>query len=742
MAPLNGAAGKPAKTAARRTASKPVVPVLPLNYPQRYPAAAKPAVSPSVSSPATPAHPNGQPPQDNNTLRDTHQQDGASAELRREGGQGSDKNNDYVMSSTGPPAMASSSTPGAATRASAEKVTGTPTAAVPNHALASPTPTRPPAHLHAASHHHRTSDLSVHNHSGPSFPPGMGNRPNFHQPHASNGSLVFGQFQDSNGSSPAPHPGVGFPAPPPGIMPFPQATRPVPAVDGYGRPLVVSPIINGYAPSTVSHTVSQPGPPTPHSFHGSQSSVTPDEAIFHSGHSPNGLNGVPTERTGHLHFSAGHASAADMHMNNGLHLAVHPGYHNLREPDDLLDFLRRGAVASDTFNDCVVEAYFKHSPQHFDHPEYQRMQLLFRAPAHRFILSRSPALAHSMQSMGTPANGVLQLDIGNEYIRPDVFSYVFRTLYGWSFGDGSMPFPSDLPPRDIRDDMQTTLSYIATACYLQLGAAYSVSIMRAARLLCWETIESLVAFVVPLAVISGKNSDFSASELLEDAIAFIVNQFPRDFVLDVNAVDSGLTRLPATEPPRNPNAPPIAYSTPAGSHSRQSSTAQAQMSHFHRPANARLSHIRFGDMTLEDRNGDSTPASPADTVRSNRSPTSNEAILSRILLNLPFELLKRVLEHPHLTNRAVGDNNATLHNLINEIVAEREARRLATLKPSNTQLEGFHQALENAARPLFVERIRDYLVNNMGFKEEVFAGDGPYLGRTWTGGASGSTSSN
>lgn len=612
----------------------------------------------------------------------------------------------------------------------------TPTAptAAPSQSLASPTPTRLPAHLYATANKPRPSDLTVRDPAVPSFPAAMVNRPTFHQSHASNGSLIFGQFHESNASSPAPRSGTGFPLPPPGIMPYPQGTRPVPAVDGFGRPLIVSPTIDGYPPSVVSH----PGPPTPHSFHGSQSSIPAEEASFTSFHSLNGQNGYPADPT--THVSPGHAPGMNIHVNNALHLTGHPGYPNIRDQEELLAFLRHGIVPNDTFSDCVLEARFPSSAQFSDHPEYRRMQLMFRASAHRFILSRSPLLATLMKSLGTPANGIVYLDIHDEYMRPDVFSYTFRSLYGWPLGDAGMPFLSDLRPRDIRDDMKTTLSYVATARYLKLGSAYSISLERVTRLLCWDTIEPLVAFVVPIALVFDKDQDFNASELLDEITGFIVNQFPRDFVLDVNAVDSGFTRLPATGAlPRNPNAPPIAHSTPAGSHSRQSSTNQAQTSHGQRAqANARLSHIRFGDISLEDRNGSPRPA---DAASSRRPPSLNETILSRILLNLPFELLKRILEHPHLTKRSGDDSTATLHKLINDIVAEREARRLASLKPCNKQLDVLHQALKKAARPLQIEQLGDFFVNNMGFKEEVFSGDGPYLGRTWTGGGSGSASS-
>lgn len=123
MAPLNGAAGKPAKTAARRTASKPVVPVLPLNYPQHLPVAANSMSGPSTSSPL--AHPNGQAPQDKNNLRDPHKPGETPAEQWRQHGQSSGRNVDAVVTSAAPvPPTLSPLASGTAVRAASDKITG------------------------------------------------------------------------------------------------------------------------------------------------------------------------------------------------------------------------------------------------------------------------------------------------------------------------------------------------------------------------------------------------------------------------------------------------------------------------------------------------------------------------------------------------------------------------------------------------------------------------------------------
>ena len=125
MAPLNGAAGKPAKTVSRRVASKPVVPVLPLNYPQR-PFASRPSSTPSTASPSTPAHPNGVLQDKTNQINGpvaspTHLE--SPVELRNEGGQSLGGNLDTAHR-VAPAQPASASASGAPTTTSSEKLAG------------------------------------------------------------------------------------------------------------------------------------------------------------------------------------------------------------------------------------------------------------------------------------------------------------------------------------------------------------------------------------------------------------------------------------------------------------------------------------------------------------------------------------------------------------------------------------------------------------------------------------------
>jgi hypothetical protein len=393
-----------------------------------------------------------------------------------------------------------------------------------------------------------------------------------------------------------------------------------------------------------------------------------------------------------------------------------PGYQNLRDQDEALSFLQH-AFSDNSFHDCVLEVRFTDNPEFQDHPGYRLLHNVLRTNAHRFILSRSPMLAGLMKAQGTVPGGMIILSVKDEFMRPDVFWYSLRTLYGWSLADGVLL--TELQFRDVRDDFKTALSYIATARYLQLPWVYSVAAHRASRLLHWDTIEVAVKFVSQIVAVSPTNDGHGIREVVEPVLSFLVNNFPVDFILDVNAADFGLPRfLPSYIPPHNPNAPPIANGTSGGPHSRQSSTSQAHLPRNSRASiNPRLSSIKFGDIPP-----------PKEESAGTRAPNAADSLLSRILLNLPFQLLKQILEHPQLGNLSGEFPAASRQSMITGIVAERESRRRRVLDQADPQLR---RRIETRTQPLVVGQVEDYWVNNMAFKEEVFAGDLPYLVHTW-----------
>ena len=145
-------------------------------------------------------------------------------------------------------------------------------------------------------------------------------------------------------------------------------------------------------------------------------------------------------------------------------------------------------------------------------------------------------------------------------------------------------------------------------------------------------------------------------------------------------------------------------------------------------ANLRLSNIQFGDLSLS-AGEDGASAEPAVSSAPRRAPTHSETVLSRVLLNLPFAMLKQVLEHPAFAK------NPTAESITRAIVAEREVRRLRAMDKHHSELRFLQETVERSDKPLQVAQMGDFLVNSMGFKEEVFMGDAPYLVQTWTAGS-------
>lgn len=416
-----------------------------------------------------------------------------------------------------------------------------------------------------------------------------------------------------------------------------------------------------------------------------------------------------------------------------------------------LDFLR-GGIQHGEFSDCTLELRIANGSPSPDQQGRGPNQAPLRIPAHRFILSQSPTLKHILQTRGTAADGVLVLEVQDPYLRSEAFYFTIRTLYGWDFGDDFLP--TYMGFQGVKDEFDLALGYAAAARYLQLPLLHARAIHYACcRLLHWETIMEACKFALPSAIFGHparhdappSAEHFSVAELLDAIIAFVVNRLPLDFVLDTTAGDCGFSRLPLPGPvPRKQDTPAVAHGTAIpgmGSHNRQSSSnAQAKMPRNPRlSSNPRLSQIQFGDLAPQNGKLPGSGDQGAATSTS-RPPTPWDTILSCILLNLPFSLLKQILEHPALGKPSGDLSIQARHNIISSVIAEREARRLHNLVEGDPQVRVFHERLDGAFEPLVVHQMGDFLVNNMGFKEEVFPGDVPYLVQSWVNGGSGSIS--
>jgi hypothetical protein len=752
MSPANGATGTSGQGMPRRPAGgprKPVVPVIPLPYlrPQRrnpstsitvksqsdsqpirnepasnisVPAQAQPSGPDPVTPPATTAH--AVP-----ATKDASATPPSAPSSKKEAGKRGHL----------PSCMRESSTltfpPGADTPIAQVST------ARPQPSVASPTPTRhragPPFHVlngsQRQSHGQRGLGVSpepVVNHDRlPSM-----DQARLHQAHPSNGSLIFGGLHDSNSSSPVPP--TGGAQPPSSVSYTSEGTVP-PGIDGFGRPFFVSPEFEGFPPDVFPppvfrHRHNHHGPPTPHSFHGSQSSTHADENGYAAYGTANGHHGLPPHSAGH---SQGHMATMSLDLQSGLHYPLSngpaPPCAVSRLQAQTVEFLREGFERAD-FSDCTLELHLPNSHQPIV------------IPCHRFIISQSPMLNRVLRRRDIPAGGRLVLHVQDQYARSDSFGFALRTLYGWDLGDG--PLPPYHPQQSAKEGFDVALGYVSCAAYLELPFVYAKGIHHACHQLNWETIEKACRFALPHTVfgqsarhgISPSSHGFAPLALLDAIKAFLVHNMPMDFILDVKAGDYGFSRLPRTSnfSASSHAGPVIAHGT-SGSQQETQPGRQGSASRAHMPrtsrlsGNPRLSSIQFGDLSLA--NGQlGTPNGQTDAARP-RSPSLVDTILSRILLNLPFPILKQVLEHPGLAQPS-GDLSPTSRlKLISSVVAEREARRVATLSNGDPQLRVFMEALGSASEPLAVQQMGDFMVNSMGFKEEVFPGDVPYLVQTW-----------
>lgn len=441
------------------------------------------------------------------------------------------------------------------------------------------------------------------------------------------------------------------------------------------------------------------GPLTPGSFQGSHSSRLPDDV--HLGRFPVMIGRDP------LQMPNGHGPMGP----NGPMAASHIVKQGLPHEADTLHYLRSGALMP-PYNDCFLELHFPVPHVYYgDHPDCVRLKKVVMVPAHRFVLARSGAFRQAMEKKDLGPGGVLVFHLADKYMRSDVVYAAIRTMYGWSLGEG-IP-DSALNVRHARDDMMLALSYMAVGLDLQLPWVFGHAMQRAINLLGWDTIDLALGFAFHHLALPGRSGGpFGLGELMSNVLGFIIVEFPHDFVLDVKVGDGEFSRLPRDG------------TSPAGS--VHTSATGSSMPSGQRPSNPELQYIRFGDLSEQNGHGPvGLAAGPGPAPR--RAPTGLDTVLSQIVLNLPYELLKDVLESDNL-----GGASADLakHLPIGEIIAEREARRMRALSRAGPELLS---ALEKAAAPPVVNGQHDSYVSALGFKEEVCFGDGPFLLHTWTG---------
>ena len=523
-----------------------------------------------------------------------------------------------------------------------------------------------------------------------------------HHTHPSTGSAVmFGEYQGSNNSSPAPPPSTGnapphiFPqalhgggrggplttngghqqhmsngyspvAPhfPPGHYPPPprQENLQGPSADGYGRRQMMSfAPSDGYSPSTTPQVAESQqrfhsyAPSTPHSFHGSQSSAPNDQdGPFYSQYPTavisNGSNGHiddvrlyqqrPKPRTGSQSIIT-HPIYQPQAMNQ-------PPLPPLDIYDGLTAYIQ-SQFADPEFADYTLELRYTE-----DHAEPVRL------PGHGIMFARSTALKVLIDkaresSSENLMDRTLLIESNDRFLRSDAFWMAVQRLYGLPLLDlGTLPSAespqsaqsSSRMPGTPASRFDLALGYAAAGKILQILPVLARGIEIASHFISWATLEKALDFALDGGLdaswtLGGPSNSESPSTygplvnvILNAALGFIITNFPPNFEFDATV----------SEPSHNRRLPSVTEDQPSG-------------------RNARLSAIKFGDHDTED----IAPPTPT-------NPTN--ATLSKILLNLPYHLLKYVLESPRLGNVSGWATSAIRQKTMHSVIKEREKRRI------------------------------------------------------------------
>jgi hypothetical protein len=575
--------------------------------------------------------------------------------------------------------------------------------------------------------------------------PTLDSQPPTHNTHQSVGSLVFGGYSDSNNSSPAPPPsarGVQQPTQPHNesghthVQPYTNGSHVHSLSNGYTpigtsgptsyhprQDTYVSHNLNvegyprrqmtyfgppeGYSPSGTASGIENQrlptyDPSTPRSFHGSQSSAPNEQDGYGATHYTqyatavisNGSNGHvedvrlyhqprPKVRTGSQSLAMGQGGHASANM---VQPPMHPAMDNL---DGLIGYLQ-SQFAEPKFADYTLELRYSDD-----------RATPVRIPGHNLIFARSPKLNSLMTAQARDSNTdgltlrTLLIETEDRFLRSDGFWMAVQRLYGGPLLDpgitmlGTSHLSSTLPGTPA-DRFEIALGYAASGHILQMPPVVHRGIDIACQFVNWLTLEKALDFALD----GGLDSQWTLEDvrgltslstygpdvnrLIHSALNFIITMFPPTFELD--------TMVP--DPTHNRRFPLVIDTRPI-------------------TPNPRLSAIKFGDHPSED-------------IARTSSSNSSSYTLSKILLNLPYQLLKYILESPHLGN-VHGLTTATLRQkVMHSIIEERERRR-------NTVL---HSKVPNSERTGHYKQW-----NSVGWKENIVppfgAAETSRLTRTW-----------
>ncbi|RFU72146.1 hypothetical protein TARUN_10117 [Trichoderma arundinaceum] len=575
-------------------------------------------------------------------------------------------------------------------------------------------------------------------------PPLPNGPPHMHQAHPSNGSIHFGAFHDSQSSSPAP-PHSGGIAPPPGMpipdgrphpmmhhngngfppmVPYGADMMPVANFDSYGRPMTYGPV-DSYHP--FGNTM---GPPTPHSFHDSQSSAHPEETAMYNQYRPGALhNGGavgPNEESqaqNHQGRMFGIPDYPQMMPNPGLPPHMAQG----DNADGLIAYLQQ-QFSSPELADCTLELRYTDD-----------RAAPVRIPGHRLIFARSLLLLSLLQkqSFQTSLNDrsvqTLLLETGSKWIRSDSFYMAVQRLYGWPLLHAppprvSMESGDVIAAGSMNEQIDFAISYAAAGHLLDWTPIVRRGCEVATHLLTWETLERVLDFALDEHWDKGSHEVYKYGNgskiLLNAVVTFLVHNFPSHFNFDTEAMES----VPYGRLPINP--PPLASDAFANKEMLPASAEGSfvQLGKGRRPQ--KLNGIQFGDLSFSEGKN----LADANTPKAARAAQpASFSILSRILLEIPFNQLKMILESSGSGNVNGWANTETRYRIIKIAVEERESRRRRAL---DAVLSGRVPEAKSIRAGLCSPEPKDLgWWTVLGWQEEMLPygnPDGPTLARKWT----------
>ncbi|CAK7565860.1 MAG: hypothetical protein SEPTF4163_003790 [Sporothrix epigloea] len=557
--------------------------------------------------------------------------------------------------------------------------------------------------------------------------------PSFHQTHPSASSLTYGPLHDSSNGSPGPTGHGSLPLTSatmggPQFIPYNVQTMVGPN-DWHQAPPVAVPVgelnANGFVPPSAGFNSSTPG-----SFHGSHS---PDIAVDGPGFQhQGGPYPAPSGPNGHLPLrsidSTSMMSPPFYHLNGFPDTGPHGrrgGRNGIATPEIDFRFVHhlqhhiQHSYDNPQTTDCHLVLHFSQAKtataSESKTPEQQSVSTNIFA-GHRSVLAQSYSIGELLRyDAGVMHNGpfnqpihTLHMKIDDPYISTEAANQALRSLYGHALADPAAD--GSLNPTQAIDK---ALANLAAGFIFMLDHVESVAFQQAERLLGWDVVEKVLAFClngatfsntagvekdtgrpafVPLRLRYARGTGAAVRSLLDRATDFVARNAPTDFTFDSNSsapnsatalatllrfpIDTWTVSSKSTTFEGNGSINGTAHIRSTGSVSLP--VRKTSGSTDTRQTSVRSPKILFGDFAprIDEGTGPAqltngfVKRSSGDII-SGATVTDTSTVLSRILLNLPFGILKYILCQPQLTSSRIS--------LSRVIVDERERRRLHAL---------------------------------------------------------------